>query len=213
MVVALVFITIMVCVTIDVIHRRRAGIPRAEVFERYFHPGHCWALVESPQSVARSVTVGIDDLAARVMGKIDRVEIAVKGGTVRQGEPIVTLHSGSKSLSLGSPFSGVVEKVNSGLSAHPSLLRDSPFERGWIAKVAPGDLFAELRGLLKGSAAEQWREEARAQVASWFSPRLGTVLQDGGQWVDDVSRLLSDDEWKELTRVLFFTQLPKQSGS
>ena len=218
MVVALVLMTFLACITIEVLRRRRAGTPAVsplpvqpatQVFERYFHPSHSWAMVGDP----KTVTVGVDDLVPRVIGKLDKVEIAKAGATVRQGEPLVTLHSGSRSLSLGSPLSGVVEEINPRLFAHPSLLTDSPFEKGWIAKLVPGNLSAEIRDLLNGSAARQWREAVQIQVASWFSPRLGTVLQDGGQWIDNVSSLLNDEEWRELTHALFFTGPFKKSRS
>jgi glycine cleavage system H protein len=216
MVAALVLITFLVCITIDVVRRHRRRIPAvshlpepptAEVRERYFYPGHSWALVEN----SRVVTVGVDDLVPRVIGKLDKIEIAKTGATVRQGEPLVTLHSGSRSLSLGSPVSGIVEEINLSLSDHPSLLADSPLEKGWIAKLAPRNLSSEIRDLLNGSAARQWHEAVQIQVASWFSPRLGTVLQDGGQWIDSVSSLLTDEQWKELTQALFFTGPFKRS--
>ncbi len=216
MVVALVLITFAVCITIDVVHRHRAGAraaslvpgrPIARILERYFHPGHSWAMVED----SKTVTVGVDDLVPRVIGKVDKIEIATAGVTLRQGEPLVTLHSGSRSLSLASPLSGVVEEINTRLSAHPALLTDSPLDKGWIAKLSPENLSAEIRDLLNGPAARQWREAVQVQVASLFSPRLGTVSQDGGQWVDDLSTLLNDDQWNELTRALFLTGPFKQS--
>jgi glycine cleavage system H lipoate-binding protein len=216
MVPALVLMTFLVCITIDVIRRRHAAIPKEsqrpiermpQALERYFYPGHSWALVEG----SRTVTVGIDDLVPHVIGDLDKIEIIAAGSTVRQGEPLVTLHSGSRSLKLGSPLSGVVKEINPGLSARPSLLKDSPLERGWIAKITPGNLSAEIRDLLNGSAARQWREAVQIQVASLFSPRLGTVLQDGGEWVENVSSLLNDEEWKDLTQALFFTGPFKRS--
>ncbi len=215
MVVVLVLLTFLVFMTIDVVRRRRAKTatvslsvqPMKEVSERYFHPGHSWALVEDP----RTVTVGIDDLVSRIVGKLDRIEIATTGAKLRQGEPLITLHSGSRSLSLGSPLSGVVEEINPSLSTQPSLLADSPFEKGWIAKLAPGNLTAEIRDLLNGSAARQWREAVQIQIASWFSPRLGTVLQDGGEWIGNMSNLLNDEQWKELTQALFPTGASIQS--
>ncbi len=212
MVVVLVLLTFAVCVTIGALHRRKdaslvPGLPIAQVLERYFHPGHSWAMVGD----TGTVTVGVDDLVPRVVGKVDRIEIAAVGARLRQGEPLVTLHSGSRSLSLGSPLSGVVEEINTGLSANLALLADSPLEMGWIARLSPENLSAEVRDLLNGPAARQWREAVQIQVASLFSPRLGTVSQDGGQWVDDLSTLVNDEQWRELTKALFFTGPFKQA--
>ena len=219
MVVALVILTIAVGVTVDLIRRGRAKSPvltrpaarailsATKVIDRYYHPAHTWARVEEQESV----TVGADDLAQHMIGNLDRIEIAAKGSTVRQGEPFVKLHRGRRALILAAPLSGVVKEVNSELSKHPSLLRDSPYEKGWIARIAPINLLVEVRNLLKGSLAERWRENAQAQVASWFSPRLGMVLQDGGKWVDNPSDLLNDNEWRELTQELLFIQPSEQS--
>jgi glycine cleavage system H lipoate-binding protein len=160
MVAALVLVTILVFGTIDFVGRRKERTPAAslapvqattQVLEGYFHPSHSWALVKE----SHSVIVGVDDLMARVMGKLDRIEIADKGAAVYRGEPLIALHSGSRSLCLGSLLSGVVEDINTSLSAHLSLVAASPFERGWIAEVAPGDLSAEVRDLLNGTAARQ----------------------------------------------------------
>ncbi len=216
MVFILVLITVLVCIAVDWVRRRRAGTRVASempvqsatpVAERYFHPNHSWALVKE----GKSVILGVDDLVPRVMGKLDRVEITPAGTTVRRGEPLVTLRSGSRTLSLGSPLSGVVEEANSGLSAQPSILADSPLEEGWIVKLTPRDLSAEVRDLLNGSRARQWREAVQIHISSWFSPRLGTVLQDGGQWVDDIGSLVNDEEWRALTQALFFTGPFQQS--
>jgi glycine cleavage system H protein len=206
MVAALVLVTVLVCITIDVVRRRMARAspvpaqPTAQATEPYFYPGHSWAVVEDP----KKVIVGVDDLVSLVMGKVDRIEIASMGATVHRGEPLVVLYSGSRSLRLGSPLSGVVEEINTRLSAEPSLLEDSPFQRGWIARIAPGDLAAELHDLLKGSAAQQWREAVQTHLSSWFLPRLGTA-QACSQEVDNLISCLSDEDWRALTQALFST--------
>ena len=47
-----------------------------------YHPGHAWALRESP----KLVRVGLDDFAARLLGEIDAVELPARGRWLRQGE-------------------------------------------------------------------------------------------------------------------------------
>jgi len=219
MIVILVLLTLAVCLTIDALRNRSADaqaaahtearpLPSATaIIERYFHPGHSWAQLETPAAA----TVGVDDIARSFIGVPDRVEIVPKGSTVRQGEPLVKLHRGSRTLTLVSPLSGVLQETNSRLSHQPSLLKDSPYERGWVARIAPANIALEIHNLLRGPLAEKWREGVRAQLASWFAPKMGLVLQDGGQMIDDFSALLSDKDWEELAASLFLVERSEQS--
>ena len=220
MVIALVLMTLVVCIAIDYIRTRHAAriteqrpaegtMPSAtQVFERYFHPGHSWAMLEG----TKPVTLGADDMVQRFMARLDRVEMPEAGAEVRQGEPLVTFRQGMRALTLVSPLSGILTEVNTKLAAKPALLRESPYEKGWVARIAPSHLKVELHNLLRGVLAERWREGVQAQIAAWFSPRLGTVLQDGGQWIDDMGSLVKDEEWDGLAQTLFFIS-PVQSNN
>jgi len=219
MIVILVVLTLIVCLAIDAFRTRRAGVkaksgaavqplPSATaVLERYFHPGHSWAMLEG----TASATVGADDIARGFIGAPDSVEIAPRGATVRQGEPLAKLRRGTRTLTLVAPLSGVLMETNARLSDQPSLLKDSPFEKGWVARIAPANLALEIHNLLSGSLADKWREGVRAQIASWFTPKLGLVLQDGGQMVDNFSELLNDKDWEELAGSLFLVETSEQS--
>lgn len=46
-----------------------------------YHPGHTWALGESPNFVR----VGVDDFATRLIGKADGITIPNQGPWIRQG--------------------------------------------------------------------------------------------------------------------------------
>jgi hypothetical protein len=56
---------------------------------------------------------------------------------------------------------------------------------------------------LKGVVAERWEEAVRAELVRWFTPRLGTVLQDGGRVIENVSDLVNDKEWERLVLEFF----------
>jgi len=221
MVVALLFLTVIVFISIDVFRTRRQPAVAAthpavaalsesvRPLERYFHPGHSWALMEE----TNAATVGIDDFARRFVGDLDSVEIENQGAAVRQGEPLVTLRWGRRSLTLVSPLSGNLIEVNDGLKSRPALLKDAPLGKGWIARISPSNPGVELRNLLKGAMADSWREAVQAQLASWFSPQLGVVLQDGGQWSDNLNGLLSDQDWENLAQTLFLVRPSPRADS
>ena len=174
-------------------------LPATSTIERYFHPGHSWVRVHSSEPVV----VGINDFSQRFIGKVDAIELPREGGFLRQGEAMVTLKHGDKSLTQVAPISGVVVEVNPQLKSNPSIVNDSPFEKGWIARISPRDLTLELRNLLRGVVADRWQESVQSLLVNWFSPQLGTVMQDGGKIVDNVSDLVDSNEWRLLVNDFF----------
>lgn len=165
-----------------------------DVFDRYFHPGHTWALI----SASRSVTVGVDDFSSCMIGNLSKIELPAIGQMIHQGDPFALLHHGSRSLVQVSPISGKIVEVNKRLTRNPALINDSPLERGWIMRVLPTSLETESRNLLKGIVADGWRDAVRTQLIQLFSPQIGMVVQDGGQLVQSLGDHLSDDEWNHL---------------
>ncbi len=170
-----------------------------QIIERYFHRGHSWVLVQS----TKEVLAGIDDFSQRFIGKLGDIDLPQTGSVVRQGEIMATMKHGDKSLPAVAPVSGIILEVNTRLKETPSIINDSPFEKGWIVKIAPKDLTLELRNLFKGVTADRWQEAVRAHLIHWFSPRLGIVMQDGGEIVDTISDLTNDEEWRILVDEFF----------
>lgn len=170
-----------------------------DVFDRYFHPGHTWAMI----SGSLSVTVGVDDFSSCMIGNLSKIELPAIGQMIHQGDPFTLLYHGSRNLVQVSPISGKVVEVNKKLSRNPGLINDSPLEHGWIVKILPTSLETDLRNLLKGIVADGWRDAVRTQLIQLFSPRIGTVVQDGGQLVQNLGDHLSDDEWNRLVRHFF----------
>src|SRR5664279_2270484 len=53
-----------------------------------YHPGHTWALSESPNLVR----VGMDDFASKLTGKVDKITLPQRGQWIRQGQKMCTLY-------------------------------------------------------------------------------------------------------------------------
>lgn len=211
MVIMLVILTISIFIFIDlvrmpkkkeapVLRSRELHIPSPpKIIERYFHPGHCWVSIDRPNVC----TIGVDDFSQSVIGRIDVVDLPLEGMNINQGEPFVHLKHHEKSLAQVAPLSGKIEEVNPHLWDHPTRINDSPYEKGWLVKIRPSNLERELNNLLRGTIADRWKEAVRTQFLTWFSPNLGTVFQDGGTFIDNVSDLLTDYEWERLTIEFF----------
>ncbi len=211
MVVFLVLITLVVSITVEVIRSRRkrmslysqrpkiAAQAAIRPAERFLHPGHSWARIESP----RQAVVGVDELPPSFVGRVETVSVPTAGKRVRQGGPLVTLKRGKRSITVVSPLSGIIFNVNSRLRLDPTLVNSSPLDQGWIAQIDPEDLELESRNLLRGAQAVRWKESVLAQFQSLFSQRLGTVLQDGGSLVGNLGETLGDEAWESLAQELF----------
>lgn len=208
----LVILTVAIIFSVELLMKTRRSAVRTSpglvvdhqgpsiVSDRYFHPAHTWATVTNAQA---SVTVGADDFAERIMGTINGLEIPRVGQTLRQGEPFGKLHHGNRALVQTSPISGTVVEVNAKLLRTPTIVNESPLERGWIAKIKPSNLNADLRNLLSGSTADAWRTAVRTQLIQMFAPSVGTVLQDGGALIENFGNQLSDDQWNHVVQEFF----------
>jgi glycine cleavage system H protein len=165
----------------------------------HLHPGHTWARLEPDGLVA----VGADDFAHKLVG-VAKVALPELGEHVAQGEPAFSVGDGEKDIAMLSPIDGTVVAVNAGARERQDGL-DDPYGRGWLFKVKPPRLAANLRQLLTDGPARRYMEEAESRIALRLSPELGRVLQDGGVPVHGIARALAGDDWDDLARQFFLT--------
>jgi glycine cleavage system H protein len=111
----------------------------------YYHKEHYWAKVE-----ANKVTMGTSDFAQKLAGQIVYVELPSVGRSLEQGKPCGSMESGKWVGRIYAPVSGKVEASNQDLEETPELINESPYDKGWICKIAPSNLEAELKNLMKG---------------------------------------------------------------
>jgi len=159
----------------------------------HLHPGHTWARVE-PDGL---VTVGLDDLATKLVGPID-VRLPAVGAALQQGEAALAVSDGARAVSLAAPVDGTVVAVNGG--PRPA---DDPYGAGWLFRVRAPRLAVNLRQLLSGSAALRLLEDASERLAQRMNPELGAVLQDGGVPISGIAQNLAGDRWDALAREFF----------
>jgi glycine cleavage system H protein len=186
----------------------RAAIPAARPFYSgwfqvpagvHLHPGHTWARLEPDGLVA----VGADDFAHKLVGPA-RVELPHLGDHVAQGEPALALVQADRRVPMLAPVDGTVVAVNAG-AREKADRADDPYGAGWLFKVKPPRLAANLRQLLSDAPAHRLLEEASERLALRMSPELGQVLQDGGVPIHGIAQELAGDEWDALARSFFLT--------
>lgn len=165
----------------------------------YYHQGHAWVRVDD-KNVA---TVGLDDFAQKLVGKIDAVHLPDIGSAVRQGEKGWSLEVDSRPIDMLSPVDGEILSVNEELINSPETTNADPYGKGWLMKVRAPRVSANVKSLLSGSLAKRWIEEARENLLSRGNYDLGLMYQDGGLPVDGMAKNLDRERWDEVAKDFF----------
>ncbi len=122
--------------------------------------GHTWARIDT----GGQVRIGIDDFARKALGNVSQVLLPEHGREVRQGQPLFTLKLGAEAVSFVAPVSGKVVQVNEALESEPVRVLQSPYDLGWVLRVQPLDLAAELPALRIGKPVVDWYQEEIARL-------------------------------------------------
>jgi glycine cleavage system H protein len=162
----------------------------------FFHQGHGWLRRET-SSVG---TVGLDDFAQKLVGKVDSVEMPAIGTRLAQGDAAWNLVVGSVKIPMLSPADGEVVAVNPEVLRSPEILGQDPYGKGWLFRVASPRIAANTRNLLSGKLARSWMENALDNLRPIDPDIVGPVLQDGGFPVEGLARILGGDRWDEVAR-------------
>jgi glycine cleavage system H protein len=166
-----------------------------------FHPGHTWALSESPSLVR----IGMDEFASKLAGKLDRIALPQRGQWIRQGQKVWTLHRDGASVDMVSPIEGSVADINEAAVRNPELARNDPYGEGWLVTVQSPDAKTNFRNLLGGALARWWTEESASRLQRRIPMALGALAQDGGVAVDNLAAQLRDKDWASLAKEFFLS--------
>ena len=166
-----------------------------------FHPGHTWALSESPSLVR----IGIDEFASKLTGKVDRIALPQRGQWIRQGQKVWTLHRDGASVDMLSPIEGSVADINEAVIQNPELARKDPYGEGWLVTVQSPDAKTNFRNLLGGALARWWTEESASRLQRRMPMALGALAQDGGAAIDNLAAQIPDKDWATLAKEFFLS--------
>lgn len=166
-----------------------------------YHPGHTWALSESPTLIR----VGMDDFASKLAGKIQKITLPQRGQWLRQGQRVCTLHRDGVAVDVLSPIEGSVSDVNDAVGSNPELTRMDPYGEGWLVTVQSPDAKTNLKNLLGGALARWWTEESATRLQRSMPTLLGALAQDGGVAVENVAAEIPDKDWAALAKEFFLS--------
>lgn len=166
-----------------------------------YHPGHTWALGESPNLVR----IGMDDFATKLAGKVEHVNLPQRGQWIRQGQKVWSLVRKGVKIDMVSPIEGSVADINDAVANDPVLIGKDPYGEGWLVTVQSPDAKTNFRNLLGGALARWWTEESSMRLQRLMPSAIGALAQDGGVALDDLASTLPDEQWVKVTREFFLT--------
>ena len=114
----------------------------------YYTKEHEWARKESDSLVI----VGIADYAQAQLHEIVYVELPEMDADVGQMEAVGAVESVKAVSDFYCPVSGKVVEVNESLIDAPEQINNEPYGVGWIAKIEPVNLEADLGNLMDAAA-------------------------------------------------------------
>jgi glycine cleavage system H lipoate-binding protein len=164
-----------------------------------YHPGHTWALKESPTLVR----VGMDDFAAKLLGPVDKITFPQRGQWIRQGQRILSIEGHGAKVDLVSPIEGSISDINAVLTKDPVTAGKDPYGDGWLVTVQAPDAVTNFRNLLGGALARSWTAEAVARLQSRMPQLAGALAQDGGVAVDGLAAQLPEGQFAEIAHEFF----------
>ena len=168
-----------------------------------YHPGHTWALSESPNLVR----VGMDDFASKLTGKLGSITLPQRGQWIRQGQKMCTLYRDDVAVDMVSPIEGTVAEINQALMSDPKLALRDPYGEGWLVTVQSPDAKTSFKNLLGGPLARWWTEESasRLQHRMPMPMAMGALAQDGGVAINDVANQIPGQDWLSLAKEFFLS--------
>ena len=175
-----------------------AGFELAEGI--YYHEGHTWA---RPEYGGR-VRVGLDDFAQKLLGNLSRIELPNVGNELSQGEVGFQVRRNNETAGVLSPVDGVVAFVNDQLREHPELIKQSPYEEGWLFIIEPTKLRKNLKGLYYDDEAGKFMHEESERLFAEANEDM-RVAADGGVSVDDIFEGLEGKDWAKFVKTFLKT--------
>lgn len=172
-------------------------IPQGVFFSKF----HTWAHLLT-NGEAR---VGLDDLLLHFTGDVNIEHVKNPGEHIKKGEVLTLINHNGKNLRILSPISGEIKGSNTNLSKNPGLIKDDPYQQGWIYAIKPTHWKAETNSYYLAEEATYWAKQEMLRFKDFLSISVTkympdpsrVVLQDGGELIDQPLAELPQEVWND----------------
>ena len=155
----------------------------------YLTPEHTWLSIET-NGEAR---IGLDDFFHKAVGDIDDVQLPLQGARVKKGEQLFLTRHGDRTLRFPSPLSGRVSRVHQEVVDELDLMRQRPYDSGWICAIEPERLTEELRGYRIGADAIPWFQDEVRDLQTTLKRLAERRLEAAGDGSLEITEAAEDE--------------------
>jgi glycine cleavage system H lipoate-binding protein len=165
----------------------------------FFHLGHTWARIEH----GGRIRIGLDDFSMRLFGPLDKIDLPLTGEAVKFSDVGAAFERKGNQASVLSPISGVVAAVNYRAAKEPRVVKNQPYNDGWLMVLDPVAMKENLKDLLFGKESTTWIHAEHQKLVQMIST-VGMTYADGG-YIEDVFGNVPDLQWGKLTQEFLHT--------
>jgi glycine cleavage system H protein len=144
----------------------------------------------------RTVRIGLDSVAARLLARVEEIDLLPGGSRVSAGDPIATFVTRHGAVAVPAPVDGVVERVNARLGDRPDLPMQHPYGEGWLVDVKPAT--SDFRALPRANEARRWFSAEAVKLTFALEHASGYAAADGGEPTVPHHALLTGDDFARL---------------
>jgi glycine cleavage system H protein len=180
-----------------VLNSGTVNMPQGIFFSRY----HTWAYLEK----LGEAKIGLDDLLLHLTGKVNVVLFKNRGEIIKKGELLAQVHYNGNNLQVLAPVTGEIIKSNDLILKNPSVIKDDPYQQGWIYALKPLNWKTDIDSCFLAEDATNWaidelhrfKEFLAVAASKTVTEPAQLVMQDGGEITENVLTLFPQEVWKD----------------
>ncbi len=170
----------------------------------YFSKNHTWTHLTKKGTAM----VGIDDFVQHLTGEVKVIHLKGDGDHITKGEEMAILDTGERKITIYSPVTGTIKKVNDELSELPGTSEMDPYADGWFYGITPENWKEDTSSYYLSKETDEWIGGEMSRVRDFLSSSLADqmggesslVLQDGGYPSEGVLRNMSSNTWNDFQK-------------
>jgi glycine cleavage system H protein len=163
----------------------------------YWKPGVAYTAAHSwiKSAWGRTVKVGLDDVARRILAGASSIALPPVGSRLRRGDLLAAVRCGERMVAIPCPVDGIVLARNRALMEQPELFEREPYGDGWMLRIETDG--PALGATHRGPDSKAWLHDENVRLTHFLEARLGMAAADGGTLTGTPSMLLTPDAWRE----------------
>jgi len=164
----------------------------------YYHPGHSWLRYEH----GGLIRIGIDDFSHRLLGFISEIRLPEVGAKVKENTRGWLIRRDEKIAPFLMPVEGIVVARNHRVMQSPSLVKDDPYEEGWLIMLEPIRKLNTQGSLFYGEEAKNFFREEANKLDAMVQEVYGgmSLAATGGEVINDIYGNLKRIGWDTLVK-------------